>query len=313
MREDLHRRSDIGPDDVLFIPWARPAQFSGVVHWMRDLLPHRLPRVVVNFLDILNVTPEQGSSVELSDDFNGPLLRFAASHVTTPVASRLRLGCNFSEGAAVLKTALGLDVEQLPAPQHATTSRRRRSATGPVTIGIVGHQQAAKGVRHIADSVRGILGFHPGAHILIHDSSHDLPSEVADELSRLRASGSHITLHREAFDAQGWANLLDRIDLLLCPYLRDIYRLCASGVHNEAIANGIPSVVPSDTTLATQGKAFGEGTVTFGAGEPASIVDSVRRVLDDFDRYASAAHAGAALWPRVNGPEKLVEKLLKRH
>src|SRR5215216_3868731 len=50
-REDLSR-ADAGPDDVVFIPWGLPAQLCGVLKWMSDVPPDRLPRVIFNFLDV---------------------------------------------------------------------------------------------------------------------------------------------------------------------------------------------------------------------------------------------------------------------
>ena len=298
-REDLFR-ADAGPDDVLFVPWGLPAQLWGVLQWMGEIAAHRLPRVIFNFLDV----PED------EHDQTAAVLRFAGSHVRDGFAPRLRLGCTFAQGVAVLNAVLGLEVEQLPAPQHALTAPHRRSAGGPVTIGMIGHQQSGKGVRHIPDLVHGILQSHPAAGFVIHDSANDLPPDVARALSSLSAGDRRIVFQKRALDLTGWANLLDRIDLLLCPYSREQYRLCSSGVHNEAIANAIPSIVPSGTTLASQRALFGEGTFAFGDGEPASIIDAARTVLANFAHHANEAERGALLWSQVNGPARLVDRLL---
>jgi len=300
-REDLHRISDIQPDDLVFVPWALPAQVLGALLWMSDLPANRIPRVIVNFLDIRDLALETSAT---------EMLRSAAKHLSPTVAARLTLGCTFPEGVAVAHSVLGLPVEQLPAPQHALAGVRRRSAAGPIAIGMAGHQQSAKGVHHMPDLVRGLLQLHPSARVLVHDSSGDLRSDVADQLSRIEATDRRLTMCRKALDREGWGELLDRIDLLLCPYDRHIYRLCSSGVQNEAIDVGIPSVVPSGTPLATQARAFGDGGMTFGPGEPGSVIDAVRRALDRFDHYAGAAHQGALLWQQINGPDKLVERLL---
>jgi hypothetical protein len=299
MREDLHQ-TDAAPNDIVFIPWGLPAQLYGVTQWMGDIPAHRLPRVIFNFLDV----PQDGHGQTAA------VLRFAGSHVRDGFARRLRLGCTFAEGLASLSPVLGLKVEQLPAPQHAFSPHRRRSADGPVTIGIIGHQQSGKGIRHIPDLVRGILQSHPAANVVIHDSANDLPLDIAQALSSLSASERRIVFQKRALDLDGWANLLERIDLLLCPYSREQYRLCSSGVHNEAIANAIPSIVPSGTTLASQRALFGEGTFAFGDGEPASIIDAARTVLADFAHHANEAERGALLWSQVNGPARLVDRLL---
>ena len=97
---------------------------------------------------------------------------------------------------------------------------------------------------------------------------------------------------------------------MVCPYSRAEYRLSSSGIHNEAIANAIPSVVPSDTTLSAAAKEFCDCSAIFGKGEPASILAATRDALDDFERLAEAAQRGARKWREVNGPAKLVDAFL---
>jgi hypothetical protein len=313
-REDLSRIGDLRPDDILFVPWAGPAVFWGVLQWMRDLPPQRLPLAIFNFLDVPDVTLQsRGDKIDVTlPDYriepSAMFLRFAAKHVTPALGPQLRLGCAHPEGVAVLRAVLGLHVQRFPAPQHAVTSRRGRGRAGPLTIGMAGHQRGhAKGVRHMPELVQGVLQSHPGVQFLIHDGSGDLLPEVSEALLHLAADDGRVSLHKGPLDSREWANLLDRIDLMVCPYSRPEYRLSSSGIHNEAIANAIPSVVPSDTTLSAAAKEFCDCSLTFGKGEPASILAVTRDALDNFDRLAEAAQRGAAKWREVNGPAKLID------
>ena len=236
MREDLHRLTDLKPTDIVFVPWALPAQLWGIVQWLGDLPPERQPLTILNFLHVPEVMIEWRDnklSMGVPDyriEPSAMFLRFSAKHVRSAFAHRIRLGCTFSEGVAVLTAVLGLPVRPLPAPQNAAGSIRRRSAAGPLTIGMIGHQRGyAKGVQHMPELVGGILQSAPTARVLIQDCSNDLLPEVAAVLVRMSNADKRISLIRGPLDAAQWASMLNGIDLLICPYSQTDYRLSSSG------------------------------------------------------------------------------------
>src|SRR5262249_46293689 len=101
--------------------------------------------------------------------------------------------------------------------------------------------------------------------------------------------------------------LVSETDVLLCPYNPHASRRRTSGTVTEAIAAGIPTLVPGGTWLARHQPA--------GAGETftdlESFVAGVRRVLDDYDRYLAQARAHREHWLSVHSPANLVDALLR--
>ncbi len=312
-REDLRRLADLNASDIVFFPWAAPAQFYGALLWLRDLPPEKMPLVVVNFLHV----PDMAFGLEgelVPPDYRiepkAVFMRFAAKAMTEPFASRLVASYLNPQGVELLRALMGIAVEQLPQPQAATTACRRRTSKGPLTIGMLGHQRGyAKGLYFMGEMVPALLAMGD-VRVVIHNGARERDSDVDGALKEMAAADKRLTLVDGHLPAAEWARLLDSIDLALCPYSREEYRLAGSGVHNECIANAIPCIVPSDTALSTMAAEYGAASVTFGPGEPASILSATRDMLVHFDRYADAAQAGAAKWARENGPKHLVDRLI---
>jgi hypothetical protein len=107
-----------------------------------------------------------------------------------------------------------------------------------------------------------------------------------------------------------WAELLDASDLILCPYDPGRFAFSYSAVAAEAVANGIPMVVPAGSSLARLVGEFGGAGTVFDKAEPAHLVDATLQALHQFDRLAATALAGAEKWTQVHGPRKFVDAVL---
>ena len=84
------------------------------------------------------------------------------------------------------------------------------------------------------------------------------------------------------------------------------YKRRSSGTLTEAIAAGIPTVVPQGTWLATQQPA-GTGEQFF---DELSLVAAVRKICDNYDRYFSCARLAKEEWLSFHSPAELVKQLV---
>ncbi len=100
--------------------------------------------------------------------------------------------------------------------------------------------------------------------------------------------------------------MVSETDLLVCPYHPTIYRSRTSGTLAEAIAFGIPTVVPFGSWLASQQPPDGGATFV----DRDSFIEAVRRICDEYPSYHMRARSGRDSWLRLHSPERLVQTLL---
>ncbi len=314
---DLGRLYALEADDLLYMPFVLPAQLKAVALWMASHPPARLPRIAVGFTFAPGLDLEPGSeglnwaARDPRVDPSAILFGNAASHIPPAVANRLLLIYPERVGATLYNGLVGRPVALIPHHQHRSTSARNRAGARPITVSVLGDQRGPdKGYHLLPELVPGLLQSHPEIRVLIHNANPANWPAAQEAVRTLAHADNRVEVHEGAHDSAGWSTLLERTDLLLCPYAPPAYQLVASGIHNEAVANAIPSVVPGGTAMARILSDFGNAGTTFADWTVPSILDATRRALDDFDMLALAAHAGAAQWPLSHGPEKYVDGLL---
>jgi glycosyltransferase involved in cell wall biosynthesis len=205
---------------------------------------------------------------------------------------------------------LDVPIATLPMPYERQATPRDRSGTRPITVSVIGHQRPEKGFDLMPEVAEALLRNRPDTRILIHNAKPDQMREAQDKLRQLAARDSRIRLEEAVAGPALWASLLERSDLMLCPYDPNVYTFSHSSVACESLANAVPLVVPARTALSAQLEDFGGPGTSFESFTAQSIVSSLERVLDDFDRYADLACAAATKWAKTMGPGNAVERLL---
>ncbi len=201
---------------------------------------------------------------------------------------------------------LGTEVGVLPVPRQKCNPARCRADANPITIGIIGHQRGEKGWHLVPEIVKQVLASTPNVRFLLHDGDPRNDNEAAIHLTR--------TLARVDFDSTladdvYWAGLLDRCDLIVCPYMPQRFVTSYSAIVAEAIANGIPLVVPANTALSRCCKEYAD-CETFVEWEPISIASAIARAVNRFENLAVDAHCGADQWAKHNGAVACVDAIL---
>jgi glycosyltransferase involved in cell wall biosynthesis len=136
--------------------------------------------------------------------------------------------------------------------------------------------------------------------------------ETQQMIRELARADARIELNERPAGPELWRSLLERSDVIVCPYIADRFRAAYSALASEAIASAIPLVVPEHTTLARLMQDFGSGGARFDQQEPEAVVAAIGRVLDDFDAEAERASAAAARWAEAMGADRMVEAMLAR-
>lgn len=313
-REDLARISDIGADDIVYLSSALPAQLMGLVGWMASLAPNRVPKAVVEFgIDPgLDLQPGNGTSLSIRDprvDSRGTLFRFVACRIPESLAPRLHM-MTFDENSSAAFTALmGKPVGMLPTPRIAAAPRSRKGKR-PITVAVLGHQRPEKGYQFMPEIAQRLLQSDRDIRLLCHNADPRGMKEAQQALRALAASEPRLLLDERLADDDVWTQLLDASDLIICPYVSPRFAFSYSAIAVEAVAHGIPLVVPAATSMARLLQEFGGAGTMFDQSEATSIVKATQRALDRFDQLAAIADVAVGLWEQIHGPRRLVDAIL---
>jgi len=315
-RQDMARITGVTAEDIVYIASAFPGQLMGAIRWLGDLPPHNRPLVLVDLLSHpgIEVRHEAPGYVfrPRREDPRAMLYRYAAQFIARSKIERLVVAYADRVGADIYSKVLGVAVTPLPSAFEAVTRRRNRAGCDPFNLAFLGSQRnEEKGYHLVPELVVGLLQSHPTIRIRVHNSCPGNFPAASDAVRKLAAVEPRMVLDERAVDLPDWAQLLDTTDLMVCPYSHEIYEFMSSGVHAEAIANAIPSVVPAGTALSRALQEFGGGGTTFERFESSSILTATRHALDHFDQYAENAWAGSNTWLLNCGPARLVDTILK--
>jgi glycosyltransferase involved in cell wall biosynthesis len=314
--DDLSRLTDLRPDDLVYLIGGRPPQLKGMLHWLRRFPSGCAPRVVFDFAEDpgLDIAAGPNGQAYLSrdprQDPRAVLYRFTARDLPAIDLSRFHMVTGEQACSAAYSVLLNRAVGVMPIPHPKTEPLHGRAGRRPITVATIGHQRAEKGYHLVPELARRLLGARGNIRMLVHNAEPGESERIQAELRVLAAGNPRLIVDERSLDELQWARLLDACDLIVCPYRLGTYGLMISGIGCEAIANGIPLVVPAGTVIAAKLREFGAGGVIFDEATPEAIIAATEHALDGFDRLAATAHAAAGRWQQTHGPRPFVDALL---
>jgi glycosyltransferase involved in cell wall biosynthesis len=301
---------------MVYLNSARPAQLLALASWLLRLSPDRRPSVLLEFGTEPGVEiriDDDGPMIglpDLRDDPRAVLYRFAARSLRAGELSRFRLATFEPDSSAAYAALLDVDVAVLPFPHHAVGKSESRIGRRPVTVAILGHQRPDKGYHLVPEIVRRLLLRRADARLLVHNGAPEGMRDTQDALRDIARNDTRLRLDERTADDVLWRQLLSQADLIVCPYDPVRFATSYSAVAVEAIAYGIPLVVPAKTALSRLLTEFGEPGTTFASPDPESIGRAIEQALERYDDIASRALKAAGEWERQNGPRPLVDAML---
>jgi len=315
-RQDLALFADYHADDILFWSSTMPPQFMGLVRWLSDIDPAIMPKVVVEFNNEPGLDPvawPAGSVYRTRDprtDGRAAFFRLAAGLIPKDTMRSLRLA-TFDRYCSVLYSELlGYRVGTLPPPYRATGPVHSRSGKRPITIGDIGTQRLDKGYGLIPEVARLLLRARSDIRILLHTSDPSWMPAEQEAVRKLATVDDRLVLDERVADGETWPDIINNVDLMLCPYEPVRYHSSPSAVAFEAVANGIPLVGPKGSSLDRLIKSYGGCGATFEHFTPDSIAATTESVIDRFDEFAGLAMDAATQWAKRAGPSNMVNAML---
>ena len=313
--EDL-ARLDIRGDDFVYFNSAQPAQVMAAVHWIAALPAERRPQIVIEFGTEPGLQFQRTPNAVRHDvpdprvDPRPMLFRFVGGRLREINTKRIHLATFHAISSRVYESMLGQPVGVLPFPYDANEPVSDRSQKRPIVITALGHQGFDKGFHLLPTIAAELLRTHADIRIVLHSAVPGEKPETDTALRRLADGNERLTFHEGILGGGDWEALLSQSDLILCPYNPDRYFLSHSGIVAEALANGIPVVVPSGTALASITEEFGGARTTFDRFEVFSIVEATNRALSSFNHYAALAVSASEKWHRTQGVRRTLDAML---
>jgi hypothetical protein len=294
-----------------------PAQLMAVIQWTNSLSLNRRPKVLFELAGspsnsgigagpFVSITGTTDSLTETREF----LYRYTATFLPDRDASQLRLATLDAASSTAYQQLLRFPVETLPLPPTAMTDCHSRVGRRPIVVAFLGYQRPEKGFGMLPQLASSLLSRRFDIRMLIHNSA---PKPVKPEQQSLRAiaaSDSRLMLDETAVNPVRWRVLLDQSDLIVCPYDPVAFTARDSGIVAEALANGIPLVVPDRTSLSVLLRQFGSPGIAFEAYHVNSVFNATLKALEHFDQLAGKAQTACRQWEHTHGASRFVDAML---
>ena len=184
-------------------------------------------------------------------------------------------------------------IERFPvAVDGAPTGIRK---TRLARLGLFGHQRARKGATLIPALVPRLL--QDGFQVVVHDSGNKVRLGSAPGLTVL---GYVPSLAEE----------IAKCDLVISPCDPTAYRLMGSGIVWDAIASGVPVIVPSGTAPSLLVEETGAGRLSSAVSVEA-ICDAIIDVQQNYEQISIAAFEASRRWHTTQGVKLHVAAMLR--
>jgi hypothetical protein len=327
--ESLIRQLDLRADDLLFLPGAGEIELEGLTR----LLAHCKDAARATWHLVFRRDPPSPAA---PNGAHARLLRALRRVEPDCRAGRVRFYTDTEElSREYEKLAHGLHVGQvanlpldarqvgnlpheairfrtLPIPHTDSGPVEPCGSSEPLHVLYLGDARREKGYHHLPQIVADLWDdCIAGGRIVLTIQSNpaltDDEPQIAAAREQLRSYASTaITLLEEPLSSSAYRRLLHSGGLILLPYDRPAYRWRSSGILVEALAAGIPPVVPADTWLARQ---LPHETLGAAYNDVREIPAIIRRIIADYGRYRQAALAFAAGWRSKHNAASLVAML----
>ncbi len=302
--------------DVVFLNSALPVQLMAIANWVTHIPPDRRPRVVIEFgigpgLEAHKVGDTlQYETIDPRQDPRSVLYRHIGNNIPAEIRQHLVLTTFDPISSNAFAFATGIETKVLPLPQQAYWPPRTKVGKRPLTVSVLGHQRWDKGYQLMPEVIPILLARHQDICFLAHNAAPDQMADTQAHIRALAENSLRVIVDERPADDRHWRYLFAASDIILCPYKPLRYLTSYSALAVEALANGIPAVVPDETSLSRFLIENEGGVVTFSEMTPQAIANAASLALQAFDDLADAAFEAAQSWNNHDRKALLVDAIL---
>jgi hypothetical protein len=285
-------RLGAGEDDLLLLHSVSGANLASLAD--ADGLP------AVTILVVLRRMPAEMEADDPAAEALGALLQ----RLSARFGPRLRLFADTDSLAQQFAALSGLPVRPVPLPV-VVPDLRTAPREGLPHVVFAGGARLEKGYHYLPAALAGVAG---RARFTLQSGPvgpQDDPLVQRAHRTLLARRGESLEIIEQALPPEAYAALLATADLLLLPYNGAVYGARSSGILAEALALGIPAVVPDGCWMAEV--AAPDRAVLIPRGAPARA--ALAEALDRLPALREAARAKAPTWRAKHNPSALFQAL----
>lgn len=219
---------------------------------------------------------------------------------------RLRLFADTEALAGDFQALTGLLVRPVPLPISLPAPRERPLPALPHVV-FAGGARLEKGYHLLPAALDAVAG---RARFTIQSGPvgpRDDPLVQRAHRALLARRGPGLAIIESALDPEPYEEMMAEADLLLLPYDGPTYGARSSGILAEALALGVPAIVPAGGWM--EAVAAPDRAVVIQPGESLSM--ALAAALEDLPRLTQAARSGADAWRKKHNPGALFSMLMR--
>ncbi|MHC1712165.1 MAG: radical SAM protein [Solidesulfovibrio sp.] len=294
----------VDPSDIVYVHTADPKIVMGIASWYLALSREKRPYLCIKFQNhgYRYVVKEYKALVQ--SVFRLALKPFKSMDKAFFAASNKLIAAQIRPMAEKPCPVFPIPL-QLGVPPKTYRSRSEKKT---LCIGFAGEGRHEQGVDMLPDIIDEVLAVHSDVVFVIQLGCH---FAQAGTLTRLRSYGENVILLEKCFVGGEFHQLISSFDALFLPYAANKYVERSSQVVIEAIALGVPLIVPARTSMAMEVRDFNSGYTLIQRHEADSVAEAILDFIKDHDELARKSVAAAKRCADFHCGKKLVDMLLK--
>lgn len=296
-------KGNVDPEDLIYVHTADPKIVMGIAAWYVSLSKEKRPYLCLKFQNHGYRFVVKSYRALVQSVFRLALKPFIGMDKVSYAASNKLI-------AAQIQLVAEKPCPVFPIPlqlTHAARPYQSRREKQVIRIGYAGEGRTEQGVDMLPDIVDAVLAAYPDVQFVLQFGCHFAEKET---LSRLRACGERVKLIEQCLVGDHFHELLRSFDALLLPYTPDRYIERSSQIVIEAIALGVPLIVPARTSLAFEAKEFDCGYTLIQKHQVASIVEAISDFIDNHDALSQKSVPAAERCANFHCGRTLVDLLV---
>jgi len=251
----LLKKLKLSPDDLIFIPTLSESEMLGLMQCFRRSKDASIPSYHLIFRRNLY----EGREPEFDAQENNLLnIRNAFLEFHAGLSGQRVFFYTDTEELTKQYNRLGVFPFGICPIPHTVPASEHKPSELPLRVTYLGDARAEKGYQHLPGVVQDLWPAEVASgHVsFVFQSNYNVrPGEPEAIVARSRLSSyprDKVRLLTESCSSEQYRELLVSADIMVLPYREDLYYARSSGVVIEALAAGVPVVVPATSWLAKQ-------------------------------------------------------------
>jgi glycosyltransferase involved in cell wall biosynthesis len=287
----------IGADDLLAVPFATINEVHGMALWLEHVPAARRPAVLFNFHQPHHTWTVEQDRDRAKADFM--FSRYAGLRLRALLPERRIINTAADPRLCkLMQQALTLTCHMAPLLMNYGDCGVRDAALPgkrALTVSVMGDFRQEKGSLQVIDALSGMAQQCPDTRFFVQVRRAEEADALRRQLQR-SAPAARLDAAVGPVSAERYADQLLRSDIAFLPYSWQRYAIRTSGVFAEALACGLPVVVPDNSWMSdqlAQGHGAGE---TFAEWTPKAMAGALLRAAERIDALHQQALVRSTAW-----------------